>query len=134
MPGIPFAVLSRTPLFELLIDAVSEHGQQALAGLNDLFELEWHEPDLQQYWPASESKVGHPEFHKPGMFKTVGSGARFGNWTVQYLIPAALTAAWRSASNTQRRGWKQEIMNGHNTSWKWLWRKGLESGIAKITR
>ena len=45
--------LLRIPLFELLIDAVSEHGKQALAGLHDLFELEWHEPDLQQYWPAS---------------------------------------------------------------------------------
>ena len=50
--GHTFGVV-RTPLFELLIDAVSEHGQQALAGLHDLFELEWHEPDLQQYWPAS---------------------------------------------------------------------------------
>ena len=50
--GHTFRVL-RIPLFELLIDAVSEHGQQALAGLHDLFELEWHEPDLQQYWPAS---------------------------------------------------------------------------------
>ena len=49
--GHTFRVL-RTPLFELLIDAVSEHGQQALAGLHDLFELEWHETDLQQYWPA----------------------------------------------------------------------------------
>ena len=42
----------RTPLHDLLIDAVSEHGQQALAGLHDLFELEWNEPGLQQYWPA----------------------------------------------------------------------------------
>ena len=50
--GYTFRML-RTPLHDLLIDAVSEHGQQALAGLHDLFELEWNEPDLQQYWPAS---------------------------------------------------------------------------------
>ena len=51
-PGYSFQIL-RTPLHDLLIDAVSEHGQQALAGLHDLFELEWNEPDLQKYWPAS---------------------------------------------------------------------------------
>ena len=49
--GHTFRVL-RTPVYELLIDAVSEHGQQALAGLHDLFELEWNEPDLQEYWPV----------------------------------------------------------------------------------
>ena len=38
-------------MYELLIDAVSEHGQQALSGLQDLFELEWNEPGLQEYWP-----------------------------------------------------------------------------------
>ena len=54
--GHAFSVLSRTPLFELLIDAVSEHGQQALAGLHELFELEWHEPDLRQHWPASSRR------------------------------------------------------------------------------
>ena len=52
----------------------------------------------------------------------------------QYLIPAALQTAWKSASNTQRRGWKQEIMNGHSTSWNSHWKKGLESGTAMITR
>ena len=50
--GHTFRVL-RTPLHDLLIDAVAEHGQQALAGLHDLFELEWNEPELQQYWPSS---------------------------------------------------------------------------------
>ena len=49
--GHTFRVL-RIPVYELLIDAVSEHGQQALSGLHDLFELEWHEPDLQEYWPV----------------------------------------------------------------------------------
>lgn len=46
-----FRVL-RLPLYELLMDAVSEHGQQALSGLHDLFELEWNEPGLQEYWPV----------------------------------------------------------------------------------
>ena len=50
--GHTFGIV-RVSLYDLLIDAVSEHGQQALAGLHELFELEWHEPDLQQYWPAS---------------------------------------------------------------------------------
>ena len=50
--GHAFRML-RTPLHDLLIDAVSEHGQQALVGLHDLFQLEWNEPGLQQYWPAS---------------------------------------------------------------------------------
>ena len=49
--GHTFRVV-RVSLYDLLIDAVSEHGQQALAGLHELFELEWNEPDLQQYWPA----------------------------------------------------------------------------------
>ena len=49
--GHTFRVL-RIPVYELLIDAVSEHGQQALSGLHDLFELEWNEPGLQEYWPV----------------------------------------------------------------------------------
>ena len=48
--GHTFRVL-RIPVYELLIDAVSEHGLQALSGLHDLFELEWNEPALREYWP-----------------------------------------------------------------------------------
>ena len=65
----------RTPLFELLIDAVSEHGQQALAGLHDLFELEWHEPDLQQYWPASVQRSVIRSFISKGCSKRWAAAA-----------------------------------------------------------
>ena len=66
--GHTFRVL-RTPLHDLLIDAVSEHGQQALAGLHDLFELEWNELDLQRYWPASVRRAVIRSFISKGCSK-----------------------------------------------------------------
>ena len=72
--GHTFRVL-RTPLFELLIDAVSEHGQQALAGLHELFELEWHEPDLRQHWPASVRRSVIRNFISKGCSKRWAEGA-----------------------------------------------------------
>ena len=72
--GYTFRML-RTPLHDLLIDAVSEHGQQALAGLHDLFELEWNEPDLQQYWPASVRRSVIRSFISKGCSKQWATAA-----------------------------------------------------------
>ena len=69
-----FRVL-RTPLHDLLIDAVSEHGQQALAGLHELFELEWDEPDLQQYWPISVRRSVIRSFISKGCSKQRAAAA-----------------------------------------------------------
>ena len=72
--GHAFRVL-RTPLHDLLIDAVSEHGQQALAGLHNLFELEWNEPDLRQYWPASVRRSVVRSFISKGCSKQWATAA-----------------------------------------------------------
>ena len=72
--GHTFRVL-RTPLHDLLIDAVSEHGQQALAGLHELFELEWNEPDLQQYWPVSVRRSVIRSFISKGCSKQRAAAA-----------------------------------------------------------
>ena len=72
--GYTFRML-RTPLHDLLIDAVSEHGQQTLAGLHDLFELEWNEPDLQQYWPASVRRSVIRSFISKGCSKQWAASA-----------------------------------------------------------
>ena len=72
--GHTFRVL-RTPLYELLIDAVSEHGQQALAGLHDLFELEWHEPGLKDYWPVNVRRSVIGSFLNKGCSKRWAASA-----------------------------------------------------------
>ena len=72
--GHTFRVL-RNPLHDLLIDAVSEHGQQALAGLHELFELEWNEPDLQQYWPVSVRRSVIRSFISKGCSKQRAAAA-----------------------------------------------------------
>ena len=72
--GHTFRML-RTPLHDLLIDAVSEHGQQALAGLHELFELEWNEPDLQQYWPVSVRRSVIRSFISKGCSKQRAAAA-----------------------------------------------------------
>ena len=72
--GHTFRVL-RIPVYELLIDAVSEHGQQALSGLHDLFELEWNEPGLQEYWPVDVRRSVIRSFLSKGCSKQWAASA-----------------------------------------------------------
>ena len=63
--GLTFR-MSKVPLYELVIDAVTEHGPDALVGLHDLFEMEWSDPAFGKDWPTSVRRSVIKRFIKGG--------------------------------------------------------------------
>ena len=63
--GLTFR-MSKVPLYELVIDAVTEHGPDALVGLHDLFQIEWSDPASRSHWPTSVRRSVIKHFIKAG--------------------------------------------------------------------
>ena len=63
--GLTFR-MSKVPLYELVIDAVTEHGPAALAGLHDLFQMEWSDPASRSHWPTPVRRSVIKYFIKAG--------------------------------------------------------------------
>ena len=63
--GLTFR-MSKVPLYELVIDAVTEHGPDALVGLHDLFQMEWSDPASRSHWPTSVRRSVIKHFIKAG--------------------------------------------------------------------
>ena len=64
--GLTFR-MSKVPLYELVIDAVTEHGPDALVGLHDLFQIEWSDPCFRgSHWPTSVRRSVIKHFIKAG--------------------------------------------------------------------
>ena len=63
--GLTFR-MSESLLYELVIDAVAEHGPAALAGLQDLFQMEWSDAISRSHWPTSARRSVIKRFIKAG--------------------------------------------------------------------
>ena len=63
--GLTFR-MSESLLYELVIDAVAEHGPAALAGLQDLFQMEWSDAISRSHWPTSDKRSVIKRFIKAG--------------------------------------------------------------------